>query len=95
VVVVPGGVAMRQTSPRRLSVLLDWLRRFRCAMAAATSGCSSWRSLPAASRGGPCRGGATLLNVALSGAHLLGTGVGASIIHLPVLSALGRRPTAW
>jgi copper transport protein len=93
VVVVPGaGGHAAQTSPRGLSVLLDWLHVGSGALwlGGLIGLLVLWRSLPAARRvAGLVVAVPRFSNVAfVSVLVLLGTGVGASIIHLPVLSAL-------
>jgi copper transport protein len=93
VLVVPaaGGHAA-QTSPRGVSVLLDWLHVVSGAvwLGGLIGLLVLWRSLPALRRvAGLVVAVPRFSNVAfVSVLVLLGSGVGASIIHLPVLSAL-------
>jgi copper transport protein len=91
--VLPGaGGHAAQTAPRGVSVMLDWLHLVSGSLwiGGLLGLLVLWRSLPSARRVAgltlcvPRFSNAAFVSVML----LLGTGVGASVIHLPVLSAL-------
>ena len=91
--VLPGAVGHAgQTSPRGVAVPLDWLHLISGSIwiGGLIGLLVLWRSLPAAKRTAgllvcvPRFSNAAFVSVMV----LLGTGVGASVLHLPVLSAL-------
>ncbi len=93
VLVLPGAIGHAgQTSPRGVAVLLDWLHLVSGSVwvGGLLGLLVVWRSLPVAKR----VAGLTVCvprfsNVAfVSVLVLLGTGVGAAVLHLPVLDAL-------
>jgi copper transport protein len=93
VLVLPGAAGhAAQTSPRGLSVLFDWLHLVAGSVwiGGLVGLLVLWRSLPEARRiAGLVVSVPRFSNVAfVSVMLLLGTGVGASVLHLPVLSAL-------
>ena len=93
VLVLPGAVGHAgQTSPRGVAVPLDWLHLVSGALwiGGLIGLLVVWRSLPAARRvAGLAVTVPRFSNVAfVSVLVLLGTGVGAAIVHLPVLDAL-------
>ena len=93
VLVLPGAVGHAgQTSPRGLAVALDWLHVVSGSLwiGGLTGLLVIWLSLPAAKRvAGLAVCVPRFSNVAfVSVLVLLGTGVGSSVLHLPVLAAL-------
>jgi len=93
VLVLPGAVGHAgQTSPRGVAVLLDWLHLLSGSLwiGGLIGLLVVWRSLPATSRvAGLLVCVPRFSNVAfVSVLVLLGTGVGAAVLHLPVLDAL-------
>jgi copper transport protein len=91
--VLPGAVGHAgQTSPRGVAVLLDWLHLLSGSVwvGGLIGLLVLWRSLPVATRTAglvvcvPRFSNTAFVSVMI----LLGTGVGASVLHLPVLSAL-------
>jgi copper transport protein len=93
VLVLPGTVGHAgQTSPRPLAVLLDWLHLISGSIwvGGLIGLLVVWRSLPAARRvAGLVVCVPRFSNTAFVAVMvLLGTGVGATVLHLPVLSAL-------
>jgi copper transport protein len=93
VLVLPGAVGHAgQTSPRGVAVTLDWLHLVSGSVwvGGLIGLLVLWRSLPAAKRvAGLVVCVPRFSNVAfVSVLVLLGTGVGAAVIHLPVLDAL-------
>jgi copper transport protein len=93
VLVLPGAVGHAgQTSPRGVAVLLDWLHLLAGSvwMGGLIGLLVLWASLPAARRlAGLVVCVPRFSNVALAAVLvLLGTGVGAAVLHLPVLDAL-------
>ena len=93
VLVLPGaGGHAAQTRPRGVSVLLDWLHLVAGSLwlGGLLGLLVLWRSLPAARRvAGLIVCVPRFSNVAFVSVMLLiGTGVGAAVIHLPVLAAL-------
>jgi copper transport protein len=93
VLVLPGAVGHAgQTSPRGVAVLLDWLHLVSGSVwvGGLIGLLVVWRSLPAAKRvAGLVVCVPRFSNVAfISVLVLLGTGVGAAVLHLPVLDAL-------
>ena len=93
VLVLPGAVGHAgQTSPRGIAVLLDWLHLVSGSvwMGGLIGLLVVWGTLPAAKRvAGLAVCVPRLSNVAfVSVLVLLGTGVGAAVLHLPILDAL-------
>jgi copper transport protein len=93
VLVFPGAAGhAAQTAPRGLSVLLDWLHLVTGSLwvGGLIGLLVVWRSLPLARRvAGLIVCVPRFSNVAfVSVVLLLGTGIGATVLHLPVLSAL-------
>ncbi len=93
VLVLPGAVGHAgQTSPRGVAVLLDWLHLVSGSLwiGGLTGLLVIWGTLPAAKRvAGLAVCVPRFSNVAfVSVLVLLGSGVGASVLHLPVLDAL-------
>ena len=93
VLLLPGAVGHAgQTAPRSVSVLLDWLHLISGSIwfGGLVGLLILWRSLPAAKRvAGLVVTVPRFSNVAfISVMLLLGTGIGAAVLHLPVLSAL-------
>ncbi len=93
VLVLPGAVGHAgQTSPRGVAVLLDWLHLLSGSVwiGGLVGLLVVWRSLPVAKRvAGLVVCVPRFSNVAfVSVLVLLGTGVGAAVLHLPVLDAL-------
>jgi copper transport protein len=93
VLVLPGAIGHAgQTSPRGIALLLDWLHLVSGSLwiGGLLGLLVLWRSLPTAQRiAGLAVCVPRFSNVALvSVLVLLGTGVGASVLHLPILDAL-------
>jgi copper transport protein len=93
VLVLPGVIGHAgQTSPRGIALLLDWLHLGSGSLwvGGLLGLLVLWRTLPAAQRvAGLAVCVPRFSNVALvSVLVLLGTGVGAAVLHLPILSAL-------
>ncbi len=93
VLVLPGAAGhAAQTSPRAVSVLLDWLHLIAGSLwlGGLVGLFVLWRTLPAARRvAGLIVCVPRFSNVAFGSVLLLlGTGIGATVIHLPVVSAL-------
>src|SRR5205085_4711556 len=93
VLVFPGAAGhAAQTAPRGVAVMLDWLHLVSGSiwLGGLIGLVVLWRSLPAARRVAglivcvPRFSNAAFVSVLV----LLGTGIGASVLHLPVLSAL-------